>query len=110
MPYIGADHPIYRLQSRHLTEPEFIPQTVEEMAADYLDQIRKIQPAGPYHLIGWSLGGLVAHAMASLLQQQGDEIAILALLDSYPQAIQQTPMPIARDQILSEVYRHYSGN
>jgi thioesterase domain-containing protein len=40
--HIGADHPIYGLQSRHLTEPEFIPQTVEEMAADYLDHIRKI--------------------------------------------------------------------
>ena len=54
------------------------------MAADYLDLIRDIQPSGPYNLLGWSFGGLVAHAMATNLQRSGEDVALLALLDSYP--------------------------
>jgi nonribosomal peptide synthetase DhbF len=53
------------------------------MVADYLDQIRAIQPAGPYHLLGWSFGGLVAYSLASHLQLQGEQVALLALLDTY---------------------------
>jgi nonribosomal peptide synthetase DhbF len=54
------------------------------MAADYLSIIRTIQPTGPYNLIGWSFGGLVAHAMATQLQSVGERVSLLALLDSYP--------------------------
>ena len=54
------------------------------MVADYLDQIRAIQPVGPYHLLGWSFGGLVAHSLAGRLQLQGEKVALLVLLDSYP--------------------------
>jgi nonribosomal peptide synthetase DhbF len=104
MPYIDADYPIYGVQARHLTQPEYLPQTVEEMAADYIDQIRKVQSSGPYHLIGWSLGGLVAHTIASHFQQQGDEVALLALIDASPPVIQQSPESITRDQILSEIF------
>ena len=52
------------------------------MASDYLEQIRRIQPNGPYHLLGWSFGGYVAHSMAAQLEQQGEKVALLALLDS----------------------------
>jgi nonribosomal peptide synthetase DhbF len=106
MPYIGSDRPIYGLQARHLTEPEFLPETVEEVAADYLDQIRKIQPTGPYHLIGWSSGGLIAHAIANLFQQQSEEVALLAILDTYPPVIQQSPVPVTRDQIVPIVLKY----
>jgi nonribosomal peptide synthetase DhbF len=105
MPYISSDHPIYGLQARHLTEPEYLPQTIEEMAADYISHIRKIQPSGPYHLIGWSLGGPIAHAIATLFQHQGDEIALLAILDAYPPVIQQSPVPYARNEILSDIFQ-----
>jgi nonribosomal peptide synthetase DhbF len=106
MQYIGADYPIYGLQARHLTEPELFPQSIEEIAADYLGQIRNIQPAGPYYLIGWSFGGLVAHAIASLLQQQSDNVALLALLDAYPPIIRQNPVSMTPDQILFAIYQH----
>ncbi|MFI5015716.1 MAG: AMP-binding protein [Hyphomicrobiales bacterium] len=79
---IPAGHPIYGLQAR--TERDAIPKTVEEMAADYLSRIRRIQPSGPYNLLGWSFGGLVAHAIATSLQRENQEIKLLALLDSYP--------------------------
>ena len=48
------------------------------------DLIRRVQPLGPYNLLGWSFGGLVAHAVATQLQAAGEEVALLALLDSYP--------------------------
>jgi len=54
------------------------------MVADYLGQIRAIQPAGRYHLLGWSFGGLVAYSLATQLQLQSEGVALLALLDSYP--------------------------
>jgi nonribosomal peptide synthetase DhbF len=106
IPYLEADYPLYGLQSRHLTEPEFLPQTVEEIAAGYMDDIRKVRPRGPYCLIGWSFGGLVAQAIASLFQQQGEEVALLALLDSYPPVVEQTAVCATRDQILSNICRH----
>lgn len=54
------------------------------MADGYLEAIREVQPDGPYHLLGWSFGGLVAHAMATRLQEEGEEVALLAVLDAYP--------------------------
>lgn len=82
--HLGADHPVYGLQARGIGKREKLPNTLEEMAADYVDHIRKVQPTGPYYLLGWSLGGNVAHAMACELQNQGEQVALLAMLDSYP--------------------------
>jgi non-ribosomal peptide synthetase component F/pimeloyl-ACP methyl ester carboxylesterase len=82
--HIRGDYPIYGLQARSFNPPEILPQTLQEMVADYLDQIRAIQPGGPYHLLGWSFGGLVACSLASHLQLQGEQVALLALLDTYP--------------------------
>ncbi len=82
--HIPPDRPIYGLQARNLLERDAFPRTIEDMAADYVDLIRQIQPSGPYNLLGWSFGGLVAHAIATRLQAGGDDVALLALLDSYP--------------------------
>jgi thioesterase domain-containing protein/acyl carrier protein len=84
MRHLPSEHPIFGLQARAITQPQMAPQTIEEMAADYLEAIRKIQPQGPYNLLGWSFGGLVAHAIATWLQEHGETVALLALLDSYP--------------------------
>ena len=82
--HIPAEHPIYGLQARNLTQRARRPRSIDEMAEDYVRLIRKIQPTGPYNLLGWSFGGLVAHAIATQLQATGEEVALLALLDSYP--------------------------
>jgi pristinamycin I synthase-3/4 len=82
--HIPSDHPIYGLQARNLIPQRAVPTAIEEMAAEYLEFIREIQPVGPYSLLGWSFGGLVAHAIATHLQSVGEEVALLALLDSYP--------------------------
>ena len=82
--HIPADHPIYGLQARNLTQRAMRPRSIDEMAEDYVGLIRRVQPSGPYNLLGWSFGGLVAHAVATQLQSAGEEVALLALLDSYP--------------------------
>jgi glyine---[glycyl-carrier protein] ligase len=107
MPYMSSDYPIYGLQARHLTDPKSIPQKVEEIADDYLNQIRMIQPSGPYHLIGLSFGGLVAQAIAGLLQKQGDEVSLLALLDAYPPVFDQSPVAVTREQLLPVIYEYF---
>ena len=91
MRHLPADRPIYGLQARGISHPETSPQTLEEMAADYVTFVRHVQPTGPFHLLGWSFGGLVAHAMATHLQDHGETVALLALLDCYPIAGQSHP-------------------
>ncbi|KAB0265421.1 amino acid adenylation domain-containing protein, partial [Microvirga brassicacearum] len=77
------DMPLYALQARNLGHDETMPDSIAEMARDYLAHIRQVQPKGPYHLVGWSFGGLVAHAIATMLQDEGAEVALLAMLDSH---------------------------
>lgn len=81
---LGPDYPIYGLQARGIAKQEALPKTLEEMAADYVEHIRKVQPSGPYHLLGWSLGGSVAHEVAVQLQNQGEQVPLLVMLDAYP--------------------------
>ncbi|WP_017149593.1 amino acid adenylation domain-containing protein [Bacillus bingmayongensis] len=84
MKSLGTDYPIYGVQARGIAKSEEFPKSLDEMAADYLEHIREIQPHGPYRLLGWSLGGNVVHAMATHLQNQGEEVELLVMLDSYP--------------------------
>jgi thioesterase domain-containing protein len=84
LPSLDADQPLIALQARRLAGPQETPGSVEEMADDYVAEIRKIQPHGTYHLLGWSFGGLVAYAVAARLEAAGEEVALLALLDAYP--------------------------
>ncbi|MBB5916260.1 amino acid adenylation domain-containing protein [Nocardia transvalensis] len=82
LPHIGAERPVYGLQMPHLTGDGTGPETVEELADRYVEELRKIQPTGPYHLLGWSLGGLIAYEMAVRLTASGERVAQLAVLDS----------------------------
>ncbi|MFJ5680692.1 alpha/beta fold hydrolase, partial [Streptomyces sp. NPDC093097] len=82
--HIDPERPVYGLQARGLTHPDAAPANTKEMAEDYLARIREVQPHGPYTLLGWSFGGLVAHTVAVCLQNAGEEVELLALMDSYP--------------------------
>ncbi len=100
MKHLGPEYPIYGVQARSLARPEPRPTSIEQMATDYADQIRTVQPAGPYCLLGWSVGGIVAHAVATLLQQRGEQTALLAILDAYPVGdltFDEPPVPTERD-------------
>ncbi|WP_327101316.1 amino acid adenylation domain-containing protein [Nocardia vinacea] len=74
--------PIYGLQAPELSGREPAARSVEESADRYIREIRAVQPTGPYHLLGWSFGGLIAHAMAAKLQAAGETVGVVALLDT----------------------------
>jgi amino acid adenylation domain-containing protein len=82
--YVPEDFRLYGLQARGLDGNSEFPASLREMAADYIEQIRTVQPSGPYYLLGCSFGGIAAHEMAVQLQGQGEEVAALIILDAYP--------------------------
>jgi len=77
-------HPIHGMQAKGIDGVEEPFERIEDMAQFYLDAIRDVQPHGPYLLIGYSLGGLVTLEMARQLTACGERVALLAMLDSYP--------------------------
>jgi thioesterase domain-containing protein/acyl carrier protein len=81
--YLGPDQPVYGLQSTGLDGNETPLARIEDMAARYLAEVRRVQPQGPYYLGGYSMGGLVAYEMAQQLRAAGDEVALLVLFDTY---------------------------
>ncbi|QIY56837.1 amino acid adenylation domain-containing protein [Streptomyces sp. RPA4-5] len=105
---LSPDHPVYALQSRGLDGTEAPARSLDEMAGDYVREIRRVQPEGPYHLLGWSLGGIMAHAVATALQAQGQEVALLAVLDAYP-APADGPGTGGPEEILTQMYEGYAG-
>ena len=82
LPHVDPRYSLYGLQARGLRQPEPLPASMAEMARDYADQIRMTQPSGPYYLLGWSLGGNVAFAIAEELERRGEQIALLVIMDS----------------------------
>ncbi|QEV21940.1 amino acid adenylation domain-containing protein [Streptomyces alboniger] len=82
--HLGADQPIYGFQARGTSGPATLPSCVRDMAADYVRLLRAARPVGPYRLLGWSFGAVVAQEMAVQLQELGAEVEFLALLDGYP--------------------------
>jgi len=79
---IGTDRPFYGVQAKGLFGGEDPHETFEAMAADYLTEIRSVQPHGPYLLGGFSGGGIAAFEMAQQLRRAGEEVGLLVLLDS----------------------------
>ncbi|MEV0538296.1 amino acid adenylation domain-containing protein [Nocardia salmonicida] len=74
--------PIYGLQAPDLSGREPSARSIEEFAQRYVREIRAVQPRGPYHLLGWSFGGLIAQAMAVELSAAGEQVGVVALLDT----------------------------
>jgi len=81
---IGCERPFYALQSPVPGPHAEELLSIEQMAALYIGEVRKVQRAGPYLLGGWSLGGLLAYEMARQLASQGETTELLAMIDAYP--------------------------
>ncbi|KAF9353703.1 hypothetical protein BGX26_008545, partial [Mortierella sp. AD094] len=82
--HLHPEQPLYALQSRGINGNGQLASSIDEMVLDYMDQIRKVQPVGPYHLLGYSFGGSIAHSLAMQLENLGEKVALLALMDSTP--------------------------
>lgn len=83
-PHLDPGRRVLALQAEGLADPGLLPDSVEQAAERFLGLVREVQPHGPYRLLGWSFGGIVAHTMAARLQAAGEQVALLALLDCFP--------------------------
>lgn len=81
---LDSDQPVYGLQARGLDGKQAPLHRIEDMAAQYIKEIRTIQAQGPYFIGGWCVGGTIAFEMARQLQAQGEKVELLALFDCYP--------------------------
>ncbi|MEU1985611.1 amino acid adenylation domain-containing protein [Nocardia sp. NPDC019395] len=106
---LRADRPLIGLQLPALRGADSGAATIGELAARYVATVREIQPEGPYHLLGYSLGGNIVHAMAAALTAAGAEVAFVGLVDSHPlanlaeQATQALADPARLDGLLPEL-------
>ncbi|MFI2507293.1 type I polyketide synthase [Streptomyces sp. NPDC018972] len=82
LPHLGGDQPVHGIQAAGLDGTTPPAPDAATMVAHYLDLVRRVQPHGPYRLLGWSYGGFVAHAMACALQRDGEQVELLAMLDA----------------------------
>ncbi|WP_230989936.1 non-ribosomal peptide synthase/polyketide synthase [Rhodococcus oxybenzonivorans] len=99
--YLGG-RPLYGLQA---TGAAAVPDSVAELAASYVEAVRAVQPRGPYHLLGWSLGGIIAHEMAVQFSENNESVATLAMLDTLPSEFHERPdirgeQPSIRDALV----------
>lgn len=82
--YLTGDRPIIGLQSPRPQGPVALSASMDEVCDRQLAILRAVQPQGPYHLLGYSLGGTVAHGLAVRLRRLGETVVFLGLLDTYP--------------------------
>jgi amino acid adenylation domain-containing protein len=98
--HLAADRPVYGLQVPD-SDGRTPWTTVEEMAAGYLRSVREVQPAGPYSLGGWSMGGVVAFEMARQLERAGEIVDPLVLIDSYAPGAQEGNGPMSEGDLVA---------
>ncbi len=103
---LGPEQPFYGLQS---PEPAAMAETVEEMAASYVDAIRQVQPVGPYALGGWSMGAVVAFEMARQLRAMGETVRPLVMIDAPQPPAGQTVESVDRADLVAGFARELTG-
>lgn len=103
LPKLSFPGAIYGLNSPFVTSPEAFTLPIEEIASLFLSEIRRIQPSGPYHLSGWSIGGTYAFEIASqLIRRHGQRVDSLVLIDA-PCPSKLPPLPLETIALLGKV-------
>ncbi len=103
---LGPDQPIWGLHARGLESAEAPHETVAEMVAAYQAAVRSVQPRGPYRLLGWSTGGMVAHALACALEAAGEPVEFVVMLDTLvtpPRAVDPAGGADSRAELAREI-------
>jgi thioesterase domain-containing protein len=93
VPHLKSDRPLYGLQPPPLDGSQRVHRTIEAIAADYLAEIRGLQPTGPYFFAGYSVGGWVAYEMAQKLVRQGETVGLLGIIDTLGHRDHETAAP-----------------
>ncbi len=107
--HLDRDYPVYGLQALGLDGKQPPLTSVEEMASHYIEAIEQVQPQGPYHLIGWSMGGVIAYEMAQQLQAKNEPVALLTLIDSSAPTVMPLPSEIDEAMIVNLLAQDWGG-
>ena len=81
--YLGNDQPVYGFWFNKFAEGLRHPVEISDLASCYIGEMRALQPTGPYFIVGHSMGGLIAYEMARQLRSQNQQVALLAMLDTW---------------------------
>ena len=106
---LGNDRPFYGLQAQGFNQGEKVFTEVEDMAEFYVKNIQEFQPEGPLQIGGWSFGGVVAFEMAQQLLQQGREVSLLAILDSWVPILLDPNKKIDNLYLTGALSRYFGG-
>jgi amino acid adenylation domain-containing protein len=93
---LTSERPVFGLQPLPLDGKHRIARTIESMAADYVTEIRRVQPHGPYFLAGYSFGGRVSLEIAQQLVREGERVSLLGLIDTVFRNMPFEPRPQVR--------------
>ena len=104
------DRPVYGIQARGFDGVTPLPESTDAMAEDYLDHILQTQPEGPFHLLGYSFGGILAHLIAVKLRARGHQVGMLALLDAAPRNGADTYGRAEFERLMRAEYEKYFEN
>lgn len=106
---LATPRTVHGIQARALSLDGGIPAaSLADMTNDYADLLQSLQARGPYHLAGWSVGGILAHAIAAELRRRGQLVGTVALLDAYPCDVwRDRPEPAPED--LYKALLHIAG-
>ena len=102
---LGPGRPVYGLQCRGLRDEGGLPESPTELVGGFVEAIQGMRPHGPYHLFGYSFGATLAHVVATALQDAGEEVPLLVLLDP-PLSV---PRPLTLDEVRGLLTDHYPG-
>lgn len=103
---LGDEYTVYGLTFNKDSKKVKQPVDLKQLASVYIKEIRKIQPQGPYYLLGYSIGGALAYEAAGQLREQGQKTAILALLDTrfkFRQQLVEKTFNELREKMLKEI-------
>ncbi|KAK4189134.1 hypothetical protein QBC35DRAFT_167960 [Podospora australis] len=103
LPQLNLAGPVYGLNSPFLQNPESFTISLRDVAALYVEEIQHVQPRGPYHLAGWSIGGTYAFEVATqLIRLHGEKVDSLTLIDSpCPKTL--PPLPLETVELLGKI-------
>nr|WP_269749525.1 thioesterase domain-containing protein [Xenorhabdus lircayensis] len=97
--------PVYALPALGIHTLPNLPTSIEELAACHIQAIRRVQPHGPYHLTGWSMGGVIAYEIALQLTNCNEEIAFIGMIDSRNPNKQKIPLDDSVDKTQQRIDR-----
>ena len=102
---LGSDQPVYGLEASGFDGTAEQDKSIEEMASRNINTMRTLQPSGPYRIGGYCMGGVVAYEMARQLEAQGQEVALVAIMEGFPPIQQNKDLPLIHPRRLTAIWK-----